>query len=157
MEYYEGMKVPTKFITTVSEEEHSRLIKNHQTSHNFRVRNRSHAILLSFEQFPISEIAKICRVDRDTVSGWIDNWNEFKCEGLEDEEKTGRPLILSLAEQEKAVAIGLKNPKFPHRQLSEIKAETGKEISSWTLKNLLKKRLFVEANQLRVMEKDGCG
>ena len=134
------MKVPTKFITTLSEEEHNRLIKNHQTSNNFRVRNRSHAILLSLEKFSIAEIAKVCRVDRDTVSGWLDSWNEFKFKGLEDEEKTGRPLILSLVEQEKAIAIGLQNPKFPHRQLGEIKAETGKEISEWTLKNLLKKK-----------------
>ncbi|MCP9496053.1 MAG: helix-turn-helix domain-containing protein [Pyrinomonadaceae bacterium MAG19_C2-C3] len=124
----------------MSEEEHNRLIKNHQTSNNFRVRNRSHAILLSSSKYPIAEIAKICRVDRDTVSLWIDNWNEFKFEGLEDDEKTGRPLILSLAEQEKAVAIGLKNPKFPHRLLNQIKAETGKEISAWTLMNLLKKK-----------------
>ena len=136
------MKVPTKFITTLSEEDHNRLIENHQLSSNFRVRNRSHAILLSLEKFPIAEIAKICRVDRDTVSGWLDNWNEFKFKGLEDEEKTGRPLILSLAEQEKAIEIGLKNPKFPHRQLNEIKAETGKEISEWTLKNLLKKKII---------------
>jgi transposase len=134
------MKVPTKFITNLSEEEHNRLIENHQTSHNFRVRNRSHAILLSASKYPIAEIAKICRVDRDTVSLWIDNWNEFKFEGLEDEEKPGRPPVLSLAEQAKAVEIGLQNPKFPHRQLNAIKAETGKEISGWTLKNLLKKK-----------------
>lgn len=142
MGYNEGMKVPTKFITTLFEEEHNRLIKNHQTSNNFRVRNRSHAILLSFEQFPISEIARICRVDRDTVSGWIDNWNELKFSGLEDEEKSGRPLVLTLAEQERAIEIGLQNPKFPHRQLNQIKAETGKEISAWTLKNLLKKKII---------------
>jgi transposase len=142
MRYNEGMKVPTKFIKTLSQEEHSRLIENHQTSNNFRVRNRSHAILLSCSQFPIAEIAKICRVDRDTVSLWIDNWNELKFEGLTDEEKTGRPLILTVAEQEKALAIGLQNPKFPHRQLNQIKAETGKEISAWTLKNLLKKKII---------------
>jgi transposase len=136
------MKVPTKFIKTLSQEEHSRLIENHQTNNNFRVRNRSHAILLSFEKFPIDEIAKICRVDRDTVSGWIDNWNESQFKGLEDEEKPGRPLVLTLAEQEKAIAIGLQNPKFPHRQLNEIKAATGKEISQWTLKNLLKKKII---------------
>lgn len=140
MRYNEGMKVPTKFITTLSEEEHRRLIENHQTSNNFRVRNRSHAILLSCAKYPISEIAQICRVDRDTVSGWMDNWNEFKFKGLEDEEKSGRPLVLTLAEQGRAIEIGLQNPKFPHRQLNEIKAQTGKEISAWTLKNLLKKK-----------------
>jgi transposase len=149
------MKVPIKFVKSLSQEEHSRLIENHQTNNNFRVRNRSHAILLSFERFPIAEIAKICRVDRDTVSSWIDNWNEFQFKGLEDEEKPGRPLVLTLAEQENAIEIGLKNPKFPHRQLNQIKVETGKEISAWTLKNLLKKRLYLETNQIRVMEKDG--
>lgn len=132
--------MPTKFITTLSEQEHKKLIENHQTNNSFRVRNRSHAILLSYSKFPIDEIARICRVDRDTVSLWIDNWNKKKFEGLEDEEKTGRPLILTLAEQEKAVEIGLRNPKFPHRQLNQIKAETGKEMSAWTLKNLLKKK-----------------
>lgn len=134
------MKVPTKFITALSQEEHSRLVRNHQTSGNFRLRNRSHAILLSVEKFPIAEIARICRVDRDTVSGWIDNWNEFGEEGLEDEEKSGRPPILTKKEQEKAIEIALRNPKFPHRQLEEIKKESGKEISQYTLKNLLKKK-----------------
>ncbi len=96
--------------------------------------------MLSFEKFPIAEIAKICRVNRDTVNGWIDNWNECQFKGLEDEEKSGRPLVLTLAEQDRAIEIGLRNPKFPHRQLQEIKAETGKEISAWTLTNLLKKK-----------------
>jgi len=134
------MKVPTKFVKTLSDEEHNKLLRNHQTSDNFRIRNRSHAILLSWEKFSIDEIAKICRVDRDTVSLWIDNWNELKFEGLADDEKPGRPTVLTLEEAEKAVAIGLQNPKFPHRQLGEIKRETGKEISKFTLKNLLKKK-----------------
>jgi transposase len=134
------MKMPTKFVETLSPEEHSSLVENHQTSENFRLRNRSHAILLSFEKYPIAEIARICRVDRDTVSGWIDNWNELGEKGLEDGEKPGRPLILSLEEQEKAVETAMKNPKFPHRQLSAIKQESGKEISRFTLKNLIKKK-----------------
>ena len=134
------MKVPTKFIKTLSQEEHRRLVENHQTSANFRLRNRSHAILLSVEKFPIAEIARICRVDRDTVSLWIDNWNQFGETGLEDEEKSGRPPILTKEEQEKALEIALRNPKFPHRQLAEIKKENGKEISQSTLKNLLKKK-----------------
>ncbi len=143
MGYNDGMKVPTKFVKTLSQEDHNKLITNHQTSENFRLRNRSHAILLSWEKFPLAQIAKICRVDRDTVSGWIDNWNEVGEKGLADEEKSGRPPILTPAEQEKAVAIALQNPKFPHRQLSEIKRETGKEISPYTLKDLLKKKTSV--------------
>lgn len=135
-----NMKTPTKFVNTLSEQEHNKLVENHQTDDNFRVRNRSHAILLSSEKFPLDEIARICRVDRDTVSLWIANWNQVGSDALADEEKSGRPPILSEQEQERAVEIALKNPKFPHRQLAEIKVEMGKEISKYTLKGLLKKK-----------------
>ncbi len=77
---------------------------------------------------------------------WINRWNEQGLNGLADVQQTGRPPILTLEEQAKSVEIAMRNPQFPHRQLSQIKAETGKEISSWTLKRVIKKRLFVEKN-----------
>lgn len=140
MRYNGEMNKPTKFVKTLSDEEHNKLLENHQTSEKYRVRNRSQAILLSSERFSIDHIAEICRADRDTVSRWIDNWNKFGFNGLADDGKPGRPPILTPEEAEKAIEIGLKNPKFPHRQLSQIKVETGKEISKFTLKNLLKKK-----------------
>ncbi len=135
-----NMKTPTKYVKTLSDQEYNKLTRYHQTSDNFRVRNRSHAILLSNEKFSVDQIARICRVGRDTVSGWIANWEESGCGALVDGDKPGRPPILSDEQQEQAVEIALKNPRFPHRQLSRIKAETGKEISRYTLKNLLKKK-----------------
>ncbi len=128
----------------MSEQEHSKLIENHQTNDNFRVRNRSQAILLSSEKISVAKIAGICRADRDTFSGWIDNWIEFGFDALADEQKSGRPPILSEEEEEKAIAIALQNPKFPHRQLGRIKHEIGKEISKYMLKDLLKKRLSLD-------------
>lgn len=116
------MKVPTKFVKTLTEEESNRLIENHQTHENFRVRNRSHAILLSVQGFTIAEIAKICRIDRDTISLWIDNWEEFGFAGLEDGKRNGRPTILTEAEAEKAVDIAMRNPRFPHRQRGRNKS-----------------------------------
>ena len=134
------MNMPNKFIQTLADKDYHKLIENYQTSDNFRIRNRSHAILLSFQKYPIDDIAKICQVHRTTVGIWIANWNEFGSEGLADAERSGRPPLLSVEEQEKAVEIGLKNPKFPHRQIGEIKRETGKEISQYTLKRLVKKK-----------------
>ena len=108
---------------------------------------------LSFQKYPVDEIAQICRVHRTTIGIWIDQWNARQ--QLEDKERSGRPPTLNLEEQAKAIEIGLKNPKFPHRQLSEIKRATGKQISQATLKRMLKKRLSVETNQIRIMEADG--
>ena len=147
--------MPNKFIKTLVDKDYNKLVENYQTSDNFRVRNRSHAILLSFQKYPIDEIAKICQVHRVTVGIWIDTWNEFGSEGLADAERSGRPPLLSVEEQAQAFQTALKNPKFPHRQLGEIKRETGKEISQWTLKRLVKKRLSVEKNQVRTVEEDG--
>lgn len=138
------MNVPNKFVKILSEEEYNKLVENHQKSENFRVRNRAQAILLSFEKYPIDEIARICGVHRNTVSRWIERWNALAIDGLRDVEKEGRPPILTLEEQAKAVNIALLDPRFPHRQLSEIKAKTGKTISSYTLKRLIKKRLDLE-------------
>ncbi len=138
------MNVPNKFVKILSEEDYNKLVENHQKSENYRVRNRAHAILLSFQKYPIDEIAEICGIHRNTVSRWIERWNEFGLQGLSDVEKDGRPPILTLEEQARAVEIALENPRFPHRQLSRIKAETGKTISSYTLKRLIKKRLDLE-------------
>jgi hypothetical protein len=61
------MNVPNKFIKTLSEEDYGKLVENHQRSKNFRVRNRSHAILLSFQRHSIDEIASICGVHRNAA------------------------------------------------------------------------------------------
>ena len=132
------MNMPNKFIETLSETDYNQLLENYQTSNNFRLRNRSHAILLSSQKYPIDEIAKICGAHRTTVGIWIDNWNENK--ELADQERSGRPPILTEEEQEQAFQTAMQNPKFPARQLGAIKRETGKEISKFTLKRLIKKK-----------------
>ncbi len=130
--------MPNKFIETLSDTEYNQLLENYQTSNNFRLRTRSHAILLSSQKYPIDEIAKICGVHRTTVGIWIDNWNENK--ELADQARSGRPSILTEEEQEQAFQTAMLNPKFPARQLGAIKRETGKEISQFTLKRLIKKK-----------------
>ncbi len=134
------MNVPNKFVETLSDKDHNKLIENYQTEANFRVRNRSHAILLSFQRYLIDEIATICQAHRNAVSRWIERWKELGLDGLADVQRQGRPPILTAEEQAKAVKIALQNPQFPHRQLSAIKREIGKEISRLTLKNLIKKK-----------------
>ena len=134
------MNMPNKFIEALSDKDYQKLLENYQTATNFRVRNRSQAILLSFQKYPVDEIAQICRVHRTTICIWIDIWNAHQ--RLEDKERSGRPPTLNLEEQAKAIEIGLKNPKFPHRQLGEIERTTGKEISQATLKRMLKKKII---------------
>ncbi len=149
------MNVPNKFIKTLDDKDYHKLVENYQTATNFRVRNRSHAILLSFQKYSIDEIADICGVHRNAVTRWINRWNETGLKGLADVQKNGRPPILTVEEQAKSIEIAMQNPKFPHRQLSKIKAATGKEISQYTLKRVIKKRLYLEKNQTGIVETGG--
>ncbi len=135
------MNVPNKFVKTLTDEERHKLIENHHNHQSFRVRQRSHAVLLSAQGSTREEIAQICRVHRDTVSFWLDAWNEFGFKGLEDNARSGRPKILSAAEEEKVFEIAMRNPRFPARELEAITTEVGKKISVWTLKGLLKKKI----------------
>ncbi len=86
--------MPSKFVKLLLDQDRQKLIENCQTSTNFRARNRSQAILLSFQKRSVDEIAQICRVHRTTVCLWIDKWN--KNEGLKDKERSGRPQILNI-------------------------------------------------------------
>ncbi len=76
----------------------------------------------------------------DTVSFRLDAWNQFGFKGLEDNAGSGRPKILSAAEEEKVFEIAMRNPRFPARELEAITTEVGKKISVWTLKGVLKKK-----------------
>ncbi len=147
------MNMPNKFVKGLSDKDYQKLLENYQTAANFRVRNRSQAILLSFQKYPVDEIARICRVHRTTICIWIDIWNAHQ--RLEDKERSGRPPTLNLEEQAEAIEIGLRTPKFPHRGLGEIERTTGREISQATLKRMLKKRLSLEKNQVGIVEKNG--
>ena len=42
--------MPTKFIKTLSDKDYHKLVENYQTSDNFRVRNRSHAMQAFFSK-----------------------------------------------------------------------------------------------------------
>lgn len=135
------MNMPNKFVRNLSAEEIIRLEQLWQTSNNFRFRNRSQAILLSFQKVPINEIAKICQVGRDAVSSWIRKWEASGEAGLKDEPKSGRRPKLSEAEEKEVLKLALQMPNAPSRQLAEIKNQTGKEVSRGMLKRLLKKNI----------------
>lgn len=123
------MNMPNKFVRNLSAEEIIRLEQLWHSSDNFRLRNRSQAILLSFQKVSIDEIAKICQVGRDAVSRWLQKWETSGEEGLKDEPKSGRRPRFSEAEELEAVQLALQMPNSPTRQLAEIEKQTGKPVS----------------------------
>jgi transposase len=132
------MKVSTKFITELSNEDKEKLTRIMQTDEKHRKRMRAHSIILSFQGYSIDTIADIYQVHRNSVTGWLAGWEEEGYESLEDKPKTGRPTILDEAEQELAKRIIAEHPRSTKKAILEIEKQTGKEISHDTLKRIIK-------------------
>lgn len=127
-----------KFISPLNDETQSQLRLLMRQSPNARVRHRAHAVLLSAKRYPIEEIADIFEVDRDTVSRWLDNWNERGLEGLSDEPRSGRPRTLDPEQEDRARAIVLEEPRQIKLGLARIQETFGIERSLDWLRTLLR-------------------
>jgi len=132
------MKVPTNFITELNKNDKEKLTEIMRYDEKTRVRMRAHSILLSSQGYSIDTIADIYQVHRNSVSGWIREWQETGYESLSDNPKSGRPTILDEAEQELAKRLVAENPRSTKKVIAEIEKQTGKEISHDTLKRIIK-------------------
>jgi transposase len=66
-----------------------------------RIRDRSHALLLSSKGFSVNELTAIFDVRRATILDWYNRWEEFGFEGLADNSKSGRSRIFDETEEKK--------------------------------------------------------
>src|SRR5215813_4151434 len=103
-----------------------------------RKRMRAHAILLSERHYSIDQIADLYQVDRDRVSQWLDWWEEFNFDGLEDDPRGGRPPKLHEEEQQRAIEIVRKEPRSTQQGLQRIADEIGQVIRGDPWKSILK-------------------
>lgn len=84
------MKARPKFVCALTEEDQSALEQMHLHGPTARQRQRAHAVLLSAKGYRLDQLADILRADRDTISGWLDQWQEQGLNGLADAPKPGR-------------------------------------------------------------------
>lgn len=56
---------------------------------------RAQAILLSEKGYALNQLATIFEIDRDSVSQWLDWWEDYKFDGLADDPRSGRTPILA--------------------------------------------------------------
>ena len=79
-----------KFIPALTEADQVSLEAVHHTAKTHRQRQRAHAVLLSAKGFTLEQLADIFSADRDTVSGWLNLWQDKGLDGLADAPKSGR-------------------------------------------------------------------
>ena len=89
------------------------------------------------------QIACIYQVDYRSVSSWLDQWQTRGLVGLYDQPGAGRRPTLSLDEQQKVQQYLQDSPKDLKKVVHQLEQETGKRVSTKTLKRLIKKNRFV--------------
>ena len=120
---------------------------------NARLRERAHMILLSNIHFEINLIAKITFHDRDTVTSYLNAWEENGLGALYDLPKTGRTRILTSEEETDIVKKVRDEPRQLNKTLSIIPELYKKTISKSTLKRILKRAGFGWKRARRVTHK----
>jgi len=133
------MKIATKFVTPLNNIQIQSLENLHKNHPSARVRMRAHSILLNSKSFNVNEIAAIYNVNRDSVSSWINSWEESGVEGLFEKPRSGAPSKLTEYEIEIVKDIIINNSQSPKIILAKISKEIDKTISMSTLKRIIKK------------------
>ena len=130
----------SRFIQKLTNSQVQRLEEMRDHGGKKRIRQRAHAILLSFGKMTINEISKVFQCARNTAAGWLDRWETEGIDGLDDKQRPGAPTKLDEQEQVRAIELLEQTPQSVNAALLALQEETGKTISSDTLKRLAKKK-----------------
>ncbi len=79
-----------KYVSALTAANQKALEDLHREGKTHRQRQRAHAVLLSSKGFALEQLADIFSADRDTISGWLDAWQDKGLSGLADAPKPGR-------------------------------------------------------------------
>ena len=132
------MKRPTKFVKPLTARQRELLKEVMKSDAPQRRRMRAHAILLSDRRYPVDRIADIYEADRDRLSQWLDWWEEYGFDGLDDDPRSGRPPKLADQERQRAVEQARKEPRSLRRALAWVSTTFARPVSGATLRRWLR-------------------
>lgn len=110
-----------KFVQ-LTEEQVVSLRALHKNGQSHRERQRAQAVLLNARGMSLDQLAFVFECDRDTVSGWLDDWQSGDVTALADGARSGRPLSLDEAAQSQVLqAVSSPTPNLKAVVLDELK------------------------------------
>lgn len=133
------MNRPYKFVSPLDKAQIGLLQHIVKEDPSARARMRSQSILLSSKGYGIADLAKIFDVSRNTVSIWIDQWEQDGVASVDDHARSGAPTKLTDAEIDVVKHVINEHPHAPKMILAAIAEQLKKTISISTLKRIVKK------------------
>src|SRR4029453_13646256 len=134
-----------KFVAPLSDPEIQTLTDMHRLHPSRRARMRAHSVLLSHQGFSLRHIADISQVSRYAVSAWLERWDNAGLGGLYNPPPAGPPPAppLPREEQHKADQYLQEHPKDLKQVVHRLAQDTNKQVSTKTIKRLIKKHRYV--------------
>lgn len=105
-----------------------------------RVRQRAQAVYLAHRGYRRLELAKLFEVNADTITEWLDSWEQCGVRGLYDAPRSGRPMIYTPAEQAQFCQLVDAEPRQRKQAQAQLAEQTGREASGRTMQRILKKK-----------------
>jgi transposase len=127
------------FVTKPTEEAKRQLEALYHDPTDFALRRRAHAILLSGRGYTIGQLQAIFAVDRDTVSAWLDLFEQSGADGLKPLPRPGRPALYTEDEVRQLKALVDQEPRQIKPAQAALQHATGKSSSTETIQRALKK------------------
>lgn len=127
-----------RFITNLNRETIKLLIRISKQSQYYRVRQRAHCILLSYEGYTTTQLMTIFRISRVTIYNWFNNWEKQKLVGLYDAKGKGRKPKLKEKQKEQVLQWAKTFPKSIKKIAGLILEHFSISLSKKTIKRILK-------------------
>lgn len=116
--------VPTKFVRSLTKEEKKEIDRLCRKRSN-GITLRAKIIQLSSQRVTVSEIVRRLGTTRQTVYFWLNRFEDYGLEGMEDQPRAGRPPVLTEETCRRIVRVATSKPR-----------DLGLHFTSWSLPKL---------------------
>ena len=127
-----------RFVKKLAPGTISLLWRIYKHSKRYRVRQRSHCILLSSQGITVPQLARMFNVTQRTVYNWLNAWEARRFPGLYDDCGKGRKAKLTYSQKEQIKQWGKKFPKNLKKVIALVKEQFEIIVSKSTIKRVLK-------------------
>ena len=110
----------------------------YHSSRHHQVRQRAHCLILAAQGVKVEELMKIFHVSYGTIYNWFNRWESEGIVGLYNQPGRGRKPTFNSEQQAKIIEWVNQEPRQLKKVVQKVKEEWGIEISTRTIKRILK-------------------
>ncbi len=114
----------------------------YRQSRHHQVRQRAHCLVLASQGVKVEELIKIFQVSYKTIYNWFNRWESEGMVGLYNKPGRGSKPTFNSQQKERIKEWALQEPRQLKQVVQKVKEEWGIEISTKTIKRILKTAWF---------------